>query len=476
MNKKLVSLVLMAMIVNGLYAQQSGGTCEQKMKAIQLYSETNLYTLENYIADYQTILSCAEDGNPEAQFMMGMMYADQNAITYDKKKSETYLIKAAHQGHEKALFSLGLMYQHGQEQEIDYTKAKSWYTEAYNSGSQEAAYALGYLYLKGLGTIQQDYTKAITWLEKSSYPMAKHWLGVCYYFGYGVTQDTEKAIAILSNNPIQNSATLLEALTTADKKSNRIRQKNKDTFIKQQLIPTKYPTITTTAHPSQLAGKWEGILLIYDYSGETITQRVPLYLDFSDFDANDNVSYTIKLENQEVTGTANWSDHAIVFNKLKYLLDQPYTDDPLRTKLTYSLRSMKLAQKQEGNTAYLIGTLATRITEYGEPGAPTAIVIKKQKNILQTLGSEILQVYPNPVLDKVHIGYTIQKAQAVNIKIYNTLGILIKTIDNNSTTILGKTEHTISLKEQPDGIYFIHVAIGGQTYMQTIIKANIKNQ
>tara|TARA_B100000809_G_scaffold263060_1_gene315435 strand:- start:1494 stop:1631 length:138 start_codon:yes stop_codon:yes gene_type:complete len=37
---------------------------------------------------------------------------------------------------------------------------------------------------KGLG-VSQDYYQAVYWFERSEDPMAKHFLGLCYYLGYG---------------------------------------------------------------------------------------------------------------------------------------------------------------------------------------------------------------------------------------------------------------------------------------------------
>ncbi|WP_303315436.1 hypothetical protein Q4Q34_15205 [Flavivirga abyssicola] len=56
------------------------------------------------------------------------------------------------------------------------------------------------MYYKRFG-VSQNYQKAVYWFERSEAPIARYFLGLCYYFGYGVPANEDRALEILLNNP-----------------------------------------------------------------------------------------------------------------------------------------------------------------------------------------------------------------------------------------------------------------------------------
>ncbi|WP_244060843.1 tetratricopeptide repeat protein, partial [Aeromonas caviae] len=52
----------------------------------------------------------AEQGNAEAQFNLGVMYATGQGVPQDIQQVVTWLRKAAEQGNAEAQFNLGVMY------------------------------------------------------------------------------------------------------------------------------------------------------------------------------------------------------------------------------------------------------------------------------------------------------------------------------------------------------------------------------
>merc|ERR1712070_375363 len=75
--------------------------------------------------------------------------------------------KSAKQGNPGAQFNLGVMYYEGKGVSQDYSAARKWYVKAAEQGNALAQYNLGFMYSEGKG-VTQDYTKAQEWYEKSA--------------------------------------------------------------------------------------------------------------------------------------------------------------------------------------------------------------------------------------------------------------------------------------------------------------------
>lgn len=111
--------------------------------------------------DYETALKewgpLADAGNADAQYWIGILYANGYGVTQDGKE------------------------------------AARWYRAAAEYGRIDAYYNLYFLYLAGMGGVRQDYQEAVKWLRRGAlygdadcqYDLAQ------YYFvgGMGITQD-----------------------------------------------------------------------------------------------------------------------------------------------------------------------------------------------------------------------------------------------------------------------------------------------
>jgi TPR repeat protein len=74
---------------------------------------------------------------------------------------------AAMQGSADAQFVIGVMYANGQGVPQDYAQAAMWYRKAAEQGDAHAQFLLGLLYAKGLG-VPQDYALAVALLSKAA--------------------------------------------------------------------------------------------------------------------------------------------------------------------------------------------------------------------------------------------------------------------------------------------------------------------
>ena len=96
----------------------------------------------------------------------------------------------------EAQYNLGIMYADGRGVERDMSQAARWYRQAAEQGIAEAQYNLGTLYGTGVG-VPQDEERAAQWLHRAAdleLPQAQYNLGVLYEHGRGVRLDGRAAL------------------------------------------------------------------------------------------------------------------------------------------------------------------------------------------------------------------------------------------------------------------------------------------
>jgi TPR repeat protein len=106
----------------------------------------------------------AEQGDIEAQFNLGMLYADGKGVAQNYKTAVKLFMLSAEQGDADAQSNLGVMYNNGSGVEQDYKTAVKWYMIAAEQGYSKAQYNLGVAYYNGTG-VAQDYVKAHMWFN-----------------------------------------------------------------------------------------------------------------------------------------------------------------------------------------------------------------------------------------------------------------------------------------------------------------------
>jgi TPR repeat protein len=125
---------------------------------------TAAFNKGDYEAAMRLIRPLAEQGNVEAQFNLGVMYAQGKGVPQDYAQAAAWYRKAADQSDVRAQNNLGLMYDKGQGVPQDYAEAAAWYRKAADQGFAYAQHNLGALYRDGRG-VPQDYVQAHMWLN-----------------------------------------------------------------------------------------------------------------------------------------------------------------------------------------------------------------------------------------------------------------------------------------------------------------------
>ena len=183
--------------------------------------------------DYNTAFNewktAAEQGNAEAQFDLGVLYAQGRGVKRDLTVAEQWYRKAAAQGNAEAEFALGQMYARGwgvprdeadairwfemanapetdgpatdwaviegYGVEKDEKQAAYWYELAAQKGDAEAQFQLAHLYSSGKG-VPHDEDQAVRWTRAAAgrgYAPAQAALGTRYAKGQGMDRDDKRA-------------------------------------------------------------------------------------------------------------------------------------------------------------------------------------------------------------------------------------------------------------------------------------------
>ena len=118
----------------------------------------------------------AETGDAKAQNGLGVMYytgeaiskdASGKTLSNDPEKAAAWFHRSAAQGYADAQFNLGLLYANGEGVPKDPAKAVDLFQKAANQGNADAQNNLGVMYYSGEG-VPRDTDKAAEWFKKAA--------------------------------------------------------------------------------------------------------------------------------------------------------------------------------------------------------------------------------------------------------------------------------------------------------------------
>ncbi len=128
-----------------------------------------------------------------------------------KEKGDLYggmlrYVEAARRGDPQGAYNAGHIYESGEEVEENIELAYQLYEMAARCGHPAGQFEMGYYFFEGCGDVEQDYAKAVEWLEKAyenpkcsetTRTQAAAYLGLCYQEGLGAVQDYDIAFEYL---------------------------------------------------------------------------------------------------------------------------------------------------------------------------------------------------------------------------------------------------------------------------------------
>jgi len=154
------------------------------------------YNKGGYIKALNTFYNMAKEGDPKAQYNVGLIYANGRGVQKDMEQARKWYEKAAKQDNGPAQYNLGQIYHAaGENDPHGYEKARYWYEKAVEAGVMQAYNNLGALYLEGKG-VKKDQQKAFELFQegaKMGDASAQVNVAVLYAWGEGITNDKMKA-------------------------------------------------------------------------------------------------------------------------------------------------------------------------------------------------------------------------------------------------------------------------------------------
>ena len=143
--------------------------------------------LRKFVAQFETESECVESRPPERR--------RQSSVPENDAAAVSRYHKAAAQGSAEAQFSLGVVYAEGRDVPQDYQEAVKWFREAAKQGNAEAQFSLGQMCFYGDG-VAQDYQEVEGWLRRAAdqgFVPAQICLGDMYFYGRGAPQGLQEA-------------------------------------------------------------------------------------------------------------------------------------------------------------------------------------------------------------------------------------------------------------------------------------------
>ena len=129
--------------------------------AADLASAERAYQQKDYAAAFKELTPLAEQGNPDAQLILGKMYMKGRGVLKDPDQAIHWFKASAVQGNADAQLFLGSMYLLPHK---DIVQGLRWLRLSAEQGNQDAQLLLGKAYIEGHPELPRDPAQAEMWL------------------------------------------------------------------------------------------------------------------------------------------------------------------------------------------------------------------------------------------------------------------------------------------------------------------------
>jgi len=127
-----------------------------------LESAKRAYELRDYATAFKQIVPLAEQGNADAQFILGMMYWKGQGVLKDPDQGIKWFKASAAQGNADAQFFVGSFYL---LPHTDIAEGVKWLRLSADQGNKDAQWLLGKAYNEGDKELLRDPIQAEMWLR-----------------------------------------------------------------------------------------------------------------------------------------------------------------------------------------------------------------------------------------------------------------------------------------------------------------------
>jgi TPR repeat protein len=126
------------------------------------------YQRGDYAAALAELENAAKNGDAQAFFNLGIMYADGRALPKDEAKAAIYFREGAEKGSLLAAFNYAQALRKGEGVTLDYIEAAKWYRFAAERGDFRACNELGLLFVEGKG-VARDLEEGFAWIYPATH-------------------------------------------------------------------------------------------------------------------------------------------------------------------------------------------------------------------------------------------------------------------------------------------------------------------
>jgi hypothetical protein len=424
---------------------------------------------------------CADQGNAEALNALGLHYKTGSIVNQDLQKARSYFQQAANKGYSKAFYNLGLTFKNAEGADQDFVKAYSYFQQAAESGDPSGWYAQGYMLYKGFGC-SQSYSKAVKLFRSGAElgrPSCMYFLGLCYRNGYGVKQHSDSADFWLQKSALKGYQFAGDELITETAENTGLPLKFLDSakLLQEQVFPkstiSKFKKIEPSIKLSDVGGFYQGYVIQYDWSGETILNVQKVTFSITSNNNNELEGVWQEAENIIADVKANWSPNGLEFINTQIKKPDHYNrnDNSL-----IAFKEAKLQQLQKSDSVFLLGTLSLHSIVRNEPEKPSyAILYKISKSSYDsaeykhvTALANKIRVFPNPFRETFNIEFKAEEDGIVSIQLFSIDG---KQVYSTSPELLTKGYYNVpvSVTVKP-GNYIVKVIQNKKIKSTQIIK------
>lgn len=402
-----------------------------------------------------------------AMIQLGLIYGSPNSITKNSDSAIFWFQAGAAHGNFRAYYLLGRVYQLGIDVAQDFLRAAHYYMKGVEKGESYSKNALGYLHFKGLG-VKQDYKKAFSLFESTAFaglPNSMYFLGICYRNGYGTDVDVVRAKYWLRLASLEGESSAMHEMYEEPLPENisAVSARLEEEAKKLRDYKEKFHAGETNNYE----GTYTGVAIYYDWSGNYVTEIIPLQLDLKkQFDGYNGVW---REGNADAAVSMRVSKNEFYFSPLSvYTRNNHYS---ARKNEVWQFRDAKLNLSFINDSTQLSGYVQFYSPARKEPGKPLQIILKKKTDTDPTYHLNNLQfsLSPNPATSQTTLGFVIQQSAKVNIKIFSLDGRQVFT-EIPRLLPAGNYNITLPVARLASGSYTVQLIVNNQSGSKILLK------
>lgn len=399
------------------------------------------------------------------QNVLGVAYLHGLGTAPDTLRAIGYFEESGSMGYPQAYHNLGMYYKYARGGKQDFVKAYEAFSKGAEADDPSCCYNCGFMKYKGLGC-SQDYTAAIDLFSKAAnfnHAPALYMLGLCYRNGYGAEADTAVA-----NGYLRLSANLGFRDASEELLNEEPENKSFSSYAEaydSDDAPSEMPVVVPfiPLNNTVMKGRYVGLLVTYDWSGEHIVAEQPLMVDMNVV-RDTAFGQWIQGVDTVMFAAGVSQDGALKFHNVeKEMFDR------------YSPRFASRYRFEKVDMKYSRGTIAGQLRLYSldemEPERPMYVSLQKT-SVSEGEGDDDeyakILAFSDPYSHRVTLRFELSQSEpSTQISIYDRTSL---NVGNYRHGMLEAGINTLIITpELREGYYVIYVTAGAQKFKAVIV-------